>query len=102
MAITPIDLLGPSSPPPSLAKTSQQEINKASKNFQTFLQDSIAQIKEADLQGDQAIVDFATGNAENLHDVMLAMEEADISLRMFVQFRNKALEAYNEIMRLQL
>ncbi len=102
MTITPINLLGPSSPTPASSGISPQEINKSTKDFQAFLKNSMAQVKKADLQGEQAIVDFAAGNAENIHDVMLAIEEADISLRMFVQFRNKALEAYNEIMRLQL
>jgi flagellar hook-basal body complex protein FliE len=37
-----------------------------------------------------------------MHEVMIAVEEADISMRMLVQLRNKALQAYDDIMRMQI
>lgn len=78
------------------------EIEKTSNSFQNVLTSTLEEVTAADNRGDEAIVDFNTGGATNLHDVMLAMEEADISIRMLVQMRNKALDAYNELMQLQL
>ena len=42
------------------------------------------------------------GGEANLHDAMIAMEKADISLRYLIQVRNKAIDAYQEIMRMQV
>ncbi|MFW5901410.1 MAG: flagellar hook-basal body complex protein FliE [Thermodesulfobacteriota bacterium] len=53
-------------------------------------------------QADQAAVQANTGGPVDLHDVMISMEKADISLRLLVQVRNKAVDAYKEIMRMQV
>ena len=58
--------------------------------------------KVGDLQGkaDQSIQSLATGDSKGLHEVMLAVEKASISFQMLTQVRNKAVEAYQEIMRM--
>ncbi len=88
--------------PLSLPKTSGTEVSKAGDAFSKMLSSTIAQVSQADIQGNQAIEKLNTGEAKNLHEVMIAVEEADISIRMLVQMRNKALEVYNEIMRMQV
>jgi flagellar hook-basal body complex protein FliE len=70
--------------------------------FADMLTDAVNQTNEAQLAADKAAVALQTGKAENLHEVMLSMEEADISMRLLVQMRNKALDAYQEIMRMQV
>ena len=45
---------------------------------------------------------LAAGEPVELHDVMIAMEEADLSLRLALQVRNKLVEAYQEIQRMQV
>lgn len=88
--------------PLSLPKTSGAEISQAGEAFSKMLSSTIAQVNQADNQGNQAIEKLHTGEAKNLHEVMLAVEEADLSIRMLVQMRNKALEAYNQIMQMQI
>lgn len=92
------------STPPALhlSKTSAEEISKAGSSFGNILANTIDKVNQTDLQGDLAIENLNTGKAESLHEVMIAVEEADMAIRMLVQMRNKALEAYNEIMRLQI
>lgn len=51
---------------------------------------------------DNAVKENSTGGPVDLHDVMIAMEKADISLQMLVQVRNKTVDAYQEIMRMQI
>ena len=70
--------------------------------FSDMLADAVSQTNEAQLDADKAAVALQTGKAENLHEVMLSMEKADISMRLLVQMRNKALDAYQEIMRMQV
>lgn len=70
----------------------------AAGGFEKMLNETTQRLKEAD----NAIVQSNTGGSADLHDVMIAMEKADISLRLLVQVRNKAVDAYQEIMRMQV
>lgn len=70
--------------------------------FGDMLTQAISETNEAQLNADQAATDLSTGRSDNLHEVMLAMEEADISMRMLVQMRNKVVDAYQEIIRMQV
>ena len=51
---------------------------------------------------DQKIEDLATGKSSNLHETMIAVEKADIALRLMVQVRNKMIDAYQEVMKMQV
>jgi flagellar hook-basal body complex protein FliE len=51
---------------------------------------------------DQKIQQFELGQSQDLHEVVVASEKADISLRFLLQLRNKLLEAYQEMMRMQM
>lgn len=70
--------------------------------FADMLVEAVAQTNKIQLDADKAAIALQTGKAENLHEVMFSMEEADISMRLLVQMRNKALDAYQEIMRMQV
>lgn len=50
---------------------------------------------------DQVSAEFATGKKYDLHEVMIVTEKAGISFRLLLQIRNKLLEAYQEVMRMQ-
>lgn len=86
--------------PPKVADTSQ--ISKSAAGFGDMLTSMMEKVSEKQNSGDQAIEKLQSGEAKHLHEVMIAVEEADISLRMLVQMRNKALTAYEEIMRMQI
>jgi flagellar hook-basal body complex protein FliE len=65
--------------------------------LKTYIQQVDKKLKEAgDLQ-----LEFAVGRRHDLHEVMIATEKAGISFRLLVQIRNKLLEAYQEVMRMQ-
>lgn len=51
---------------------------------------------------DQAVWRLAAGQADNLHEVMIAVERASIALELTIAIRNKLVEAYQEIMRMQV
>ena len=77
-------------------------VSKSSAGFGNMLTSMMSQVNEKQTTGDQAIEKLQSGEAKHLHEVMIAVEEADISLRMLVQMRNKALTAYEEIMLMQI
>ncbi|MBN1957452.1 MAG: flagellar hook-basal body complex protein FliE [Desulfuromonadales bacterium] len=70
--------------------------------FGAALKNSIAEVNRAQVGADRAAEQIAAGETKNLHEAMIKLEEADISLRLMVQVRNKAVEAYQEIMRMQV
>lgn len=75
---------------------------KSSEDFLNALQSAVMETNSALTAGDKASTDFASGKAQNLHEVMIAMEKADLSLRTLTAVRGKVLEAYQEIMRMQV
>lgn len=77
-------------------------VSKAAAGFGDLLSTMVDQVNESQVAGDMAIENLQSGKAQHLHEVMIAVEQADISLRMAVQIRNKALTAYEEIMRMQI
>ena len=70
--------------------------------FAEAFKNAVEQVNEAQKGADQAIQKVATGESHNLHETMIALEKADISLRTMVQVRNKVIDAYQEIMRMQV
>ena len=65
----------------------------------------ILAVSPAYAQSKVAITDkaqFLTGEIENVHDVMIAVEKAGISFEMLMEIRNKMIEAYHELMRMQV
>ena len=70
--------------------------------FAQALKSSISEVNQAQTNADHAAEQIAAGQTKDLHGAMIKLEEADISLRLMVQVRNKAVEAYQEIMRMQV
>ncbi len=70
--------------------------------FAKALGEALDSVNSAQVEADLAVEQLQTGESRNLHEVMIAMEKADISLKLAVQMRNKVLEAYQEIMRMQV
>ena len=77
-------------------------VQKMGNKFGEMLKTSINEVNQAQVSADRAAEQIAAGETKNLHGAMIKMEEADISLRLMVQVRNKAVEAYQEIMRMQV
>jgi flagellar hook-basal body complex protein FliE len=70
--------------------------------FAGMMGEAIDKANESQLKADQAIQGFMKGDQTEIHQVMLAMEQARLSMMMAVEVRNKSLEAYQEISRMPL
>jgi len=75
---------------------------KPGQSFASVLKSSLAEVNQLQQQADQAITALATGEKASLHETMIAMQQADVSFRLMMQVRNKIVEAYQEIMRMQV
>lgn len=71
-------------------------------SFVEMLKDSVNKVNEMQAQSDTAIGELVAGRSKNIHETMLAIERADSSLKLAMQVRNKVLDAYREIMRMQV
>ncbi len=94
-AIKPKDDMGGAAGFPKNIETSPGQ-----KSFVEFLQESLNSVNEVQLDADKAAQSFAKGENIQLHEVLVAMEKADVALRTVTAFRNKLVEAYQEIMRM--
>lgn len=70
--------------------------------FGQFLQDALQEVNNLQMQSRDMKQQLLTGNVEDLHQVMIAGEKASVALQLTVQIRNKVIEAYQEIMRMQV
>ncbi|MEA1004638.1 flagellar hook-basal body complex protein FliE [Bacillus velezensis] len=71
-------------------------------SFSELLKNSIDSLNESQVKSDQITNELALGKDVNLDEVMIAAQKANISLTAATEFRNKAVEAYQEIMRMQM
>jgi flagellar hook-basal body complex protein FliE len=71
-------------------------------SFGAVLAESLAQVNTLQHQADQAIRELAAGGPASLHETMLALDKADVSFRLMMQVRNKIVEAYQEVLRMQV
>jgi len=86
--------------PLSPGKTAKSDANGLS--FRKILKESIEEVNRLQNQADISIEQLVAGNTKNLHETMIALEKADISFRLMMEVRNKIIEAYHEIMRMQV
>jgi flagellar hook-basal body complex protein FliE len=83
---------------PSVSKRdSQAKDSRFADTLKSFYQKVNSEINAADKKAQS----FAAGQPMDIHEVVIATEKADLSLRFLLQIRNKLLEGYQEIMRMQ-
>jgi len=69
--------------------------------FADYLGKAVGDVNNLLSDSDRKSVDMAVGKSENLHSAMISFEKAETALKLLVQVRNKAMDAYHEIMRMQ-
>lgn len=85
-----------------LSPDNAAQVGKTDKeSFAKLLSNSMKQIDEMNQGAEQAMENLAAGDVQDVHQVMLAMEKANLSFMTMMQVRNKLLQAYNEVMKIQ-
>jgi flagellar hook-basal body complex protein FliE len=85
---------------PTSANSEGPSISAPENSFTAKLREAVQNVNELPQQGEQVAQDYADGKQNDLHGTMVSMAQADISLRMVANVRNRAIEAYREIMRM--
>ena len=71
-------------------------------NFVGSLKEAISHINDAQTGASQAVDALVTGQSTNIHQTMVALQQADVSFQLMMQVRNKLVSAYEEIQRMQI
>lgn len=71
-------------------------------SFSNVLKESIKEVNQSQVTAYDAMNDIATGKVENLQDAVKKIEEAELSLKLGLEVKNKALGAYKQVMAMQV
>jgi flagellar hook-basal body complex protein FliE len=74
----------------------------AGEGFGEAITDAIGQLNQLQKQADSAAFEVASGQSQDLHSALVTVEEASLALELSLQVRNKLIESYQEIMRMQV
>ena len=105
-----IDLIPVSQPPvagstsvrlPGVGNPAPSQV-KEGEGFGQLLSNLLSTTNELQVRGGEQSQALLSGQSKNIHETMIALEKANISFRFLNQVRNKALEAYREIQRMQM
>jgi len=71
-------------------------------SFSKLLEDNLNKVNNLQVKSNEMTEQFALGNIDNVHDVTIAAQKASTALNLTVAVQNKVMDAYNEIMRMQV
>ena len=86
----------------SALKLSSAPENKEDSGFSHLLTQGIKDVNLSLKDSERMTLDLASGKSNNIHETMLSATRAELSFQMLVQLRNKAIEAYQDVMRMQV
>jgi flagellar hook-basal body complex protein FliE len=99
MAITTVRSLGSIDPVRTYGLDQTQSQRPS---FAKQLADAVTEVNRLQTERDDLVTDFVSGRVGEVHDVMTAAEEAQLAFELLLEVRNKLLESYQEIMRMQV
>ncbi|HHZ89405.1 TPA: flagellar hook-basal body complex protein FliE [Candidatus Poribacteria bacterium] len=70
-------------------------------SFSETLTDSMEEVNQLQKEADRAIEALATGETKDIAQTMIAVEKANVSFQLMTQVRNRLVEAYQEVLRMQ-
>jgi flagellar hook-basal body complex protein FliE len=90
----------------SLSTLGLNSVNKvedeSTKSFQSMLNDAITEVNSTQVDGYKSMEGIASGKVTNLQEAVQKIEEAELSLKLALEVKNKALNAYKEIMKMSI
>src|SRR5437660_5575803 len=99
MSIAPIS---PTSFTPSIAPIKATAKTDGSAAFQSLLDHAIQNVESFRQDAEKKVGNFLSGESDEVHEVVMATQKAELSFEMFQAVRNKVVQAYQEVMRMQL
>ena len=79
---------------------SVEKVSEGQGSFESTLKGFVNEVNSLQNHASESIEKLATGEVEDVHQVMIAVEEANTAMEFMLEIRNKIVEAYQEIMRM--
>jgi len=98
----PTTIHGITSPIGEEAAAPSRHIGQGGSQFLDSLKSAISQVNDVQLEAGRAVDALMTGQTENVHQTMIALQKADASFQLMMQVRNKLVAAYEEMNRMQI
>jgi len=70
--------------------------------FSETIKDSLSKVNDMKLESGEMIKAFASGENQNVHELMITLQKSGLAMKMTSAVRNKAMEAYKELMQIRL
>jgi flagellar hook-basal body complex protein FliE len=102
IVVAPISGLPGASASTAVGRIIKPAEQQAPAGFQSKMQDALESVASAERDADLKVQDVASGGDTPIHELMVATTKAALSVDLLVQTRNRAVEAYQEIMRMQV
>ena len=104
MGVNPVSFTLPQIDSPTSAVRSAPEVESAGgpESFGSTLKSAVKEVNSLQNQADEMAVKVTTGDIEDVHQAMVAMQKAGLALQFTVQVRNKVIEAYQSVMSTQV
>ena len=74
---------------------------EATQSFAETIEESLAKVNDMQAEKGRMIQDFASGKSQNVHELMISLQKAGLAMDMTSAVRNKVMQAYQELMRMQ-
>ena len=87
----------------SITSKQNNQVNQVAQSdlsFKDMLKDAVNEVNDTQVQGYNAMEGIATGKVKNLQEAVQKIEEAELSLKLGLEVKNKAINAYREIMKM--
>nr|WP_236406099.1 flagellar hook-basal body complex protein FliE [Microaerobacter geothermalis] len=85
-----------------MTKLSPVKTGTNDSSFSSFLKNALDQVNQDQIKAEKLTENLVAGQVTDLHQVTIAAQKAELSLQLTVQVRNKIIEAYQEVMRMQV
>ncbi len=102
MNITPIQPINPSQLLTTTSSGTTSAQGNQSASFGSFLSQALGQVNQLNANAEQQGIALASGAAPNIANVMIAATQAQLAVNLTVQVRDRVIQAYNQIMNMQV
>ena len=90
-----------SEPAANSGGVSLKEPQRVENSFSATLEQSLGKVNELQKEKNEMITSFASGETQNVHELMISLQKAGLAMNMTSAVRNKVMEAYKELSHLQ-
>ncbi len=101
-----MDINSISSLDPKIAGKIEQKLGsdeqQSGPSFKETISNFVNEVNDLQLKAGESIENFASGEVENVHEVMIAMSKAEVSFKFMMETRNKLVDAYKEIIKMPI